>query len=87
VTGNYDVNEIVRLFMANKLEGRAELVREFTAHLRDSRALRDLTIEIGGHCVDNQQSPTQVLQQGLMYGMVLGIYLEDQRRKRLRRVS
>ena len=80
---NYDVDQIVREFLRWKFPERADLVKEMSAAIRDSGAVRGLTIEIGQAAVENRQTPAQLIQNGLMYGMVLGILMERERRTRI----
>jgi hypothetical protein len=80
---NYDLTNVIAAFLENTNPSeRAELVRFFGQEIRTSRAGKILVGQIGTHCVEGGTNPIQLLQMGIMYGMVLGVLLEKDKAER-----
>jgi hypothetical protein len=77
----FDVDGVVRHFLNDKSSERANLVHEITSAFRDSRAVRELSSTVAHEAMQAGSSPEQVIGIGLMYGMVVGIYLEKLRER------
>ena len=82
----YDVDQIIRQFAADKCPECGALVREMTQELTASRARVLLIEEIAEGCLANNLPPGQALSVALMYGVVLGILLEKHRVEDDRRI-
>lgn len=80
----YDVSEVTKQLLRNTLDGRAELMKEMSDNIRDCNEVKRLLIQVGKHAVEGGSTPLQLMQLGLMYGMVLGVYLEKERAARSR---
>ena len=83
---HYDVNEVIQQFLQNKFQERAELIREIHGALRDSRASKMLLAEVANSAMENRLGPIEGISLGVMYGIVLGILMEKQRIRTMRRI-
>ena len=74
-----DFDEAIHKFLTHKYPERRELVERVTAAFRDLQSLKVFTVEVAQNCLENRQMPVQVIQTGMMYGIVLGILMERDR--------
>lgn len=83
VTRDYAVETVVAGFMGDAYPFRKELLRGLQRPFQEAPVLHQFVDEVVTAARANQQQPTQLIGTGLMYGMVLGILVEDERRGRM----
>jgi hypothetical protein len=84
---DFDVSNVVNEFLKHNTPERRELIKEFREEVIRNPAMRRLVAEVGQEAVHNQADPVMCIGLGLLYGMVLGVFLERDRQERGRRAN
>jgi len=81
----WDIHEIVKQMLGGaRAQERGELTAIIRKSMRDDPAMKQFVIEICDHCEKAGSSPVQAIAQGIQYGIVMGIWLEQERAARPR---
>lgn len=79
----YDVHSICIEFLGgSRGPERRELVRTITHAMRDDAAMKQVVAELAEQFYKNNSTPVQGIAQSIMYGIVMGIWLEQERANR-----
>lgn len=78
----YDIHEVAKEFMGKDRADRRDLIELFKRAFNHDKAVQTLVAQVGQSCINAGSAPIQVVAIGMMYGMVLGIRMEQERANR-----
>lgn len=80
----YDISNVAAAYGKNQLPDRHDLLREFYEAVEHNLPLIGIMKQISLAAVQNKSTPLQVLQMSIAHGMALGVFLEQDRQKRIK---